>query len=253
MAAAPLAAKKAAPKKETNPLYERRPKTFGLGGVPLPKRDMHRFVKWPKYVRLQRQRRVLSMRLKVPPALNLFVTRAADKSQAEALFKLLLKYRPEDKKEKQQRLAAEAEARAGGKEPEKKKPLAVKFGLNHVTQLVEAKKAQLVVIAHDVDPIELVVWLPALCRKMGVPYVIVKGKARLGAVVHQKTAAALAVTGVKNEDQREFGKLVESFTAQFNDGKRPQWGGGIMGIKSQHKTAARQKVLAKELAQRAGI
>jgi large subunit ribosomal protein L7Ae len=44
-------------------------------------------------------------------------------------------------------------------------------------------KAQLVVIAHDVDPIELVVWLPALCRKMEVPYAIVKGKSRLGAVI----------------------------------------------------------------------
>lgn len=43
-------------------------------------------------------------------------------------------------------------------------------------------KAQLVVIAHDVDPIELVVWLPALCRKMEVPYCIVKGKSRLGSV-----------------------------------------------------------------------
>lgn len=43
-------------------------------------------------------------------------------------------------------------------------------------------KAQLVVIAHDVDPIELVIWLPALCRKMGIPYCIVKGKARLGQV-----------------------------------------------------------------------
>lgn len=38
------------------------------------------------------------------------------------------------------------------------------------------------VIAHDVDPIELVVWLPALCRKMEIPYAIVKGKSRLGAV-----------------------------------------------------------------------
>lgn len=45
-------------------------------------------------------------------------------------------------------------------------------------------KAQLVVIAHDVDPIELVVWLPALCRKMEVPYCIVKGKARLGTVFY---------------------------------------------------------------------
>lgn len=38
------------------------------------------------------------------------------------------------------------------------------------------------VIAHDVDPIELVVWLPTLCRIMEVPYCIVKGKSRLGAV-----------------------------------------------------------------------
>ena len=43
-------------------------------------------------------------------------------------------------------------------------------------------KAQLVVIAHDVDPIELVVWLPAMCRKMEILYCIVKGKARLGSV-----------------------------------------------------------------------
>ncbi len=34
------------------------------------------------------------------------------------------------------------------------------------------------VIAHDVNPIELVVWLPALCRKMGIPYCIMKGKVR---------------------------------------------------------------------------
>ena len=30
------------------------------------------------------------------------------------------------------------------------------------------------VIAHDVDPIELVIWLPALCKKQGIPYCIVK-------------------------------------------------------------------------------
>jgi len=82
---------------------------------------------------------------------------------------------------------------------ESKKPVSVKFGLNHVTYLIEQGKAQLVLIAHDVDPIELVVWLPALCRKMNVPYAIVKGKARLGALVHQKTAAAVCVTAVKNE------------------------------------------------------
>jgi len=254
VAAAPVAVKKAAaPKKETNPLFEKRPKNFGLGGVPPAKRDLHRFVKWPKYVRIQRQRRVLSMRLKVPPALNQFVTRTLDKNQAQTLFKLLLKYRPEDKKQKKERLAAEATAVAAGKEPEKKKPMVVKYGLNHITTLIEAGKAQMVVIAHDVDPIELVVWLPALCKKMGVPYCIVKGKARLGAIVHKKNAAALCLTGVKNEDQREFAKLVDSFKAQYNEGARVQWGGGIMGIKSQHKQKQKERILAKEVAQRMGV
>ena len=74
----------------------------------------------------------------------------------------------------QERLLGEAEAREAGKTVEKKKPVVVKYGINHITTLVENAKAQLVVIAHDVDPIELVVWLPALCKKMGVPYVIIK-------------------------------------------------------------------------------
>jgi ribosomal protein L7Ae-like RNA K-turn-binding protein len=57
---------------------------------------------------------------------------------------------------------------------QKSKPDVVRAGLNTVTKLVEQNEARLVVIAHDVDPIELVVWLPTLCQKKGVPYVIVK-------------------------------------------------------------------------------
>lgn len=57
-----------------------------------------------------------------------------------------------------------------------KKPVVLKYGLNHVTTLVEQKEAKMVAIACDVDPIELVVWLPQLCRKMGVPFCIVKSR-----------------------------------------------------------------------------
>ncbi len=56
----------------------------------------------------------------------------------------------------------------------------MKYGLNHITTLVESGKAQMVLIAHDVDPIELVCWLPALCKKMGVPYAIVKASVAQG-------------------------------------------------------------------------
>lgn len=129
----------------------------------------------------------------------------------------------------------------------------LKDGLNHITYLIEQNKVQLVVITHDVDPIELVVWLPALCRKMEVFYAIVKGKSRLGAIVHKKTATALCLTSVKNEDKLEFGKIVEAVKANYNDKydeHRKKWGGGIMGSKSQAKTKSKERLVAKEAAQR---
>merc|ERR1719367_1203430 len=88
VAAAPLAVKKPEVKKVKNPLFVARPRNFEIGQSIQPKRDLSRFVKWPKYIRLQRQKAV------------------------------------------------------------------VHHGANTITTLVEKKKAQLVVIANDVDPIE---------------------------------------------------------------------------------------------------
>ncbi|EHA8588453.1 putative 60S ribosomal protein L7a-2 [Cocos nucifera] len=77
------------PEKVVNPLFEKRPKQFGIGGALPPKKDLHRFVKWPKVVRIQRQRRILKQRLKVPPALNQF-TRTLDKNLGSYLLSLLI-------------------------------------------------------------------------------------------------------------------------------------------------------------------
>ncbi|KAI0090624.1 50S ribosomal protein L30e-like protein [Irpex rosettiformis] len=251
-AAAPFAQKST--KAAKNPLFESRPKNFGIGQDIQPTTDLTRFVKWPEYVRLQRQKVILNQRLKVPPAIAQF-THTLDKNTATQLFKLINKYRPETKQEKKARLEAEAKATAEEKEAsakESKKPLFVKYGLNHAVALIEAKKASLVVIAHDVDPIELVVFLPALCRKMGIPYVIVKGKARLGTVVHKKTAAVLVVQDVKSEDQRELATLVSAAKANFSDKydeHRRQWGGGIRGNRSAQMLRKRAKAAGQVLSE----
>ena len=122
-------------------------------------------------------------------------------SIASQLLKLLAKYKPETRKEKKTRLQTEAEAKTAGAQAKKTpKPVTIKFGLNHVTELVESGKAKLVVMAHDVDPIELLVFLPALCRKKGIPFAFIKGKARLGKLVHSKTATCVALTEVHKED-----------------------------------------------------
>jgi large subunit ribosomal protein L7Ae len=236
--------------------FEKRPRVFSIGGAVQPKRDMTRFVKWPRYIKLQRQRRVLYARLKVPPAINMF-TKTIDKNQASTLLKLLAKYKPEDKSAKKARLLAAAKAKADAKAAgDKSKPATpgkapaqIKYGINHVTALIEAKKAKLVIIAHDVDPVELVLFLPALCRKNGIPFCIVKGKARLGALVHKKTATAVCLTSVRQEDSQDFGNLCTAFKDKYLekwDDLRKQWGGGQLGYKSTAALRKRQKAVAKE-------
>jgi len=251
----PAAAKQAkkAPEKEKNPLFEKRTRNFGIGQNLPPKRDLSRFVRWPRYIRLQRQRRVLMHRLKIPPTINQF-TRTLDKASVTSLFKLMNKYRPESKIAKRRRLLAAAKAKAEKKDGEvpKQKPNSVKYGLNHVTTLIEQKKAKLVVIAHDVDPIELVVWLPTLCKSKDVPYCIVKGKSRLGTVVHQKTATALALTNVNKEDTNDLKNLstLAFDTYNKNPDIRRFWGGQQLGPKAAAAQRKKEKVLAKEDAAR---
>jgi large subunit ribosomal protein L7Ae len=175
---------------------------------------------------------------------------------ASQLLKLLAKYKPENKKEKKARLLKEAEGKkAGGEAKKSSKPQVIKFGLNHVTQLVEEGKAKLVVMAHDVDPVELLVFLPNLCRKKNIPYCFIKGKARLGKLVHQKTATCLAITEVRKEDYQDLENLTKTFRANFNENEhlRRTWGGGIMGIKNQHMMAHRQKIREAELAKKANM
>ena len=240
--------KRASAPKEENPLFEKRERNYRIGGNLQPKRDLYRYVRWPEYIQLQRKRRVLLTRLKVPPPINQFRS-TLDKSQATALFRLLMKYRPESRAQKKLRLESEAKG-----EKSKTKPFLLKYGLQHITQLVETNKAKLVVIAHDVDPIELVVWLPALCRSMGVPYVIVKGKSRLGLLTHKKTCTAVALTEVKKEDLHELELLVKNARQQFNDNQDvTKWGGGVMGAKSVKRQEEKEKLIAQEAAKKAGF
>ena len=170
-------------------------------------------MKWPRYVILQRQRKVLSQRLKVPPTVNQFKN-TLEKNQAAELFRLLAKYAPETAAEKKARLAAKAKAEAEGKPAEEKRaPFVVKYGLDNVT-------------------------------KLGVSYAIVKGKARLGALVHQKTATCVCLTGVNPEDEATLNSLQESFATKYAESKK--WGGGIMGLKTQRKLSIRAAAIAAE-------
>ncbi len=74
------------------PLIEKRSRSFGIGQDVIPKRDLTRFVKWPEYIRVQRQRRILYQRLKVPPAINQF-TKTLDKNTGMFIVRLVHRFK----------------------------------------------------------------------------------------------------------------------------------------------------------------
>merc|ERR1711906_17473 len=220
---------------------QKKPRTYSIGGDIVPKRDLTRFVKWPKYIRLQRAKVTLLKRIKIPPAINQFA-QTFDKKQASQLFRLLNNLKPETKTEKKARRNEAADAVASGGKATSKKPVCVKMGMNHVTSLIEEKKAKLVVIAHDVDPIEVIVWLPSLCKSRGVPYCIVKSKSRLGAVVGKKTATCLAITDVKPENRNDLQSLITLAEANFNnvyEDHMRKWGDAQLSGRQMASQAAR--------------
>ena len=206
--------------------------------------DTTAIVRYPQYVKIQRQRRILMKRLKVPPPVNHF-NHTLNKQNALQVFKFLEKYKPEGKAEKKAKVQKEAAKQEKSLAPTTQKTKqALVYGIKNVTSLIEAKKAQLVVIAHDVDPLEIVVWLPALCRKLDVPYCIVKGKARLGQIVGLSTTSCIAVKDVRPEDRKALTTLVDmvntNFLQHFKE-EMHQWGGGELSEETIEKLRAQGK------------
>jgi large subunit ribosomal protein L7Ae len=236
------ATKAAAPVKKQSQ-FEARPKNFGIGQDVPYSRDLSRFMRWPTFVTMQRKKRVLMRRLKVPPTINQF-TKVLDRSTRNELLKLVKKYAPETRKERRERLKKVAEEKA--KNPKKtvnsKKPTCVASGIQEVTRAIERKTAKMVIIANNVEPLELVLWMPTLCRSQKIPYAIVKDKARLGDAIGQKTATCVAITEVKAEDEGALKNITRSVNARFmsrSDVIKRQWGGRQLSLRS--RAALRKK------------
>ena len=233
-----------------HPLCQPNPKNFRFGNDVRPRIVKSRFVKFPRYVQLQRQKRILMKRLKCPPALAQFFE-PLDKDTSKKVYKALERYTPETKKEKKERLEKEAKEQVKDKKDNKnkkkegKKPVTLKCGLNHVTYLVEQKRAKLVLIAADVDPIETVVFLPSLCKSMEIPYAIVPSKERLGHLANKKTCTCLALTDFK-ENAAELENLCKIFAERFHGpplhSRKPEK--GIKAIQKEKK--AEEEMLAKK-------
>lgn len=88
----------------------------------------------------------------------------------------------------------------------------IRIGTNEATKAIERGNADLVVIASDVDPAEIVMHLPALCKEKDIEYVYVPSREELGLAAGigvQSAAVAISEAGSSEDDIEEIADKVE--------------------------------------------
>lgn len=162
-------------------------------------KDIYKFKIWPKYISIQRQRKIFSTKMKIPPPIFRF-TKVLGKNLTDNLFSYLLKITFDVNKRK--------ETIPNDMNVDK---IVVAHGINKITNMIKKKKLIFVIIANDVSPIECIVWLPSLCDYMKIPYVIVKDKSRLGKIVGMKSTSCLGVYSLNESKTENLKKMFEKF------------------------------------------
>ncbi len=79
----------------------------------------------------------------------------------------------------------------------------IRKGVNEVIKSIERGQAKFVVIAMDVDPPEIVAFLPTLCDERKIPYTFVASKRELGEAAGLQVAAS-SVSIIEPGDAKDF-------------------------------------------------
>ncbi|PUA31969.1 MAG: 50S ribosomal protein L7ae [Candidatus Terraquivivens tikiterensis] len=91
-------------------------------------------------------------------------------------------------------------------------------GVNEVIKSIERGQAKFVVIAMDVDPPEIVAFLPALCDEKKIPYMFVPSKKELGDVAGISVPAS-SVSIVEPGDAKGYIDEIAKKVAEIRSGK----------------------------------
>ncbi len=89
----------------------------------------------------------------------------------------------------------------------------VRKGTNEATKSIERGEAQLVVIAGDVEPEEIVMHLPALCEEKKIPYVYVPSKIELGRAAGIDVPSAAIAVADPGEGKQQLKEVIKGIEA----------------------------------------
>ncbi len=84
----------------------------------------------------------------------------------------------------------------------------IRKGTNETTKAVERGNAELVIMAEDVDPPEILAYLPPLCEEKDTPYGYVPEKRELGSAAGIEVSAASVAVLDPGEAKEELTSVV---------------------------------------------
>ncbi len=88
-----------------------------------------------------------------------------------------------------------------------KKSGKIRIGVNEVTKAVERGVAKLVVIASDVEPKEIVMHLPLICKEKNIPFSFAKSKKELGQRAGIEVGTAAIAVVEEGDAKKELAEL----------------------------------------------
>ncbi|VVB60400.1 50S ribosomal protein L7Ae [uncultured archaeon] len=85
----------------------------------------------------------------------------------------------------------------------------IRKGVNETTKAIERGQAKLVVVAKDVQPEEIVMHIPALCKEKKVPYIFVESKEELGKAAGLEVSTAAVAVVEEGRGKKQVEEVVE--------------------------------------------
>ena len=86
----------------------------------------------------------------------------------------------------------------------------IRIGTNEATKAIERGIAKLVVVAEDVDPKEVVMHLPSLCKEKGIPLVYVKSRLALGRASGIEVSSASVAIVEEGDAKKQIEEIVKA-------------------------------------------
>ena len=92
----------------------------------------------------------------------------------------------------------------------------IKKGANESTKALNRNNAELIIVAADTEPIEIILHLPLLCEDKNIPYIFIRSKQALGKAcgVSRPVIACSLILGINviiNEQIKKIKDTTEKF------------------------------------------